>query len=36
MVNEGRRVITVFDRSDPTKKQTVVVPAGQQKTISFR
>ena len=36
MISEGRRVITVFDRSDPTKKQTVVVPAGQQKTVSFR
>ncbi|MBS2020732.1 MAG: serine/threonine protein kinase [Deltaproteobacteria bacterium] len=36
MTNEGRRMITVFDRSDPTKKQTVVVSAGQQKTVSFR
>lgn len=36
MINEGRRMITVFDRGDPTKKQTVSIPAGQQKTISFR
>ncbi len=36
MTTEGRRVITVFDRADPTKKQTVAVSAGQQKIVSFK
>jgi len=36
MTNEGTRMITVFDRADPTTKQTVRVPAGGQKIVSFK
>lgn len=36
MMTDGRRVITVFDRADPSKKQTVAVSAGQQKLVSFK
>jgi serine/threonine-protein kinase len=36
IVSGGARLITVFDVLDPSKKQTVKVQAGKQKTISFQ
>jgi serine/threonine-protein kinase len=36
IVSGGARLITVFDVLDPSKKQTVKVQAGKQKTISFK